>query len=169
MWSHVRSTKSLTADDFFVKNARGRARRDFSNTTIIFWPPPSPKVVRHGAPLFEMRAPATVPPGAPSSYAVLKWYHMLSLKNPPRPERVFISGQNHDRPHKKYDDAPCFLHNSPPNPPIPNSQFPPPLRPAASSDLPQSTRPGCGSRLLAYLCFARIHPSCQHHHNNNHQ
>ena len=58
--------------------------------------------------------------------------------------------------HKKHD-ATCFLHNSPPNPLIPNA--PPPLRTVATPDLPQSsikmTSPqqetGCDSRSLTFI------------------
>ena len=76
--------------------------------------------------------------------------------------------------HEKHEkhDATCFLHNSPPNPLIPNA--PSPLRTVASPDLPQSsikmTSPqqetGCDSRLLAFIPPPRLPmASCQHHNN----
>jgi hypothetical protein len=107
-----------------------------------------------------MRARATKPPVTPPSNAVLERYRMLVVMcSPPRARNGSRTEVELTIDHEKHEkhDATCFLHNSPPNPLIPNALSP--LRTVASPDLPQSsikmTSPqqetGCDSRSLAFI------------------
>ena len=145
---------------FFVKNARSRPRPRFFEHQQLFRPPPSPKVVRHGTPLFKMRAPATDPPVTPPSNVVLERYRMLGVMCVPAQSQKWLShrGQAHGRPRKAWKARRVL----PPKLPTQSThtQCPaPPLRTLASLNLPHAsikmTSPqqetGCDSRSLAFI------------------
>ena len=71
----------------------------------LFRPPPSRNVVHHGAPLFEMRAPATKIPIIQSSHAVLEWYRMLNIICAPAQSQKQLSHQGRAIDHEKHVDA----------------------------------------------------------------
>ena len=166
MWhstgSHLCSTKSLTTDDFYFlwKTPETRPRPRFFEHNNYFdhrRPQRSSTMVLHYLKWEHLR------PRHLSRHLPMRYWNgtacLLLCARPPRARngsRTEVELTIDHEKHKKHD-ATCFLHNSPPNPLIPNA--PPPLRTVATPDLPQSsikmTSPqqetGCDSRSLAFI------------------
>ena len=86
-----------------------------STTAIAHSHPP------YGAPLFEMRAPATKLLIIQASHAVLEWYRVLNnMCALPEPE-IALPQRSSDRQQKawKSRQCPCFLQTPHPIPPTP--------------------------------------------------